>query len=104
MKPQHIFFLFLLISCQKQKSVSQIQTKNPTSENKTAAIATSEKFLKTDTIPISNGEENATGNYVLANLLDQKADKDSIVTVKYRLDFYENKEKKASSKVTIEGW
>ena len=105
MKPQHIFFLFLLISCQKPKPVSQSQTKNLTSQNTPeASIAAEEKFLKTDTIPISNGEENASGNYVLANLLDQKVDKDSIVTVKYRLDFYENKEKKASSKVTIDGY
>jgi len=105
MKPQYLFLLSLIISCQKPKPVSQIQTKNPASENKTeVAIAPAEKFLKTDTIPISNGEENASGNYVLANLLDQKADKDSIVIVKYRLDFYENKVKKASSKVTIEGY
>jgi hypothetical protein len=105
MKPQYLFLLSLIISCQKPKPVSQIQTKNSISENKTkVAIAPEEKFIKTDTISISTGEENATGNYVLANLLDQKADKDSIVTVKYRLDFYENKEKKASSKVTIEGW
>ena len=105
MKPQYLFLLSLIISCQKPKPVSQIQTKNPASENKPEAIISAkEKFLKTDTIPISNGEENAAGNYVLANLLDQKADKDSIVTVKYRLDFYENKEKKASSKITIEGY
>ncbi|OXB14169.1 hypothetical protein [Flavobacterium reichenbachii] len=72
------------------------------SETKTEAVGTKENFLKIDTISISDNGETSKDNYILAYLLDQKADKDSIVTGKYQLDFYLNKIKTTSSKITIE--
>lgn len=102
MKTQHLFFLFLLISCQKPKSELQIENVIP--EKKTETIAIKESFLKTDTISISEDEETSKSSFILAHLLNQKADKDSIVTVKYQLDFYQNKSKVASSKITIKGF
>jgi hypothetical protein len=103
MKSQVLFILFVLIGCQKPKSESQITSTTP--ENKIQTVNTAEeKFLKTDTISISEEGETSKDNYILANLLEQKADKDSIVTSKFRLDFYQNKSKTASSKVTIENY
>jgi hypothetical protein len=102
MKPQYLFILCILIGCQKPKSESQITSITP--ENKTqTVVAVPEKFLKTDTISITEGDESAANSYILANLVGQKADKDSIVTAKYQLDFYQNKTKTASSKITIKG-
>lgn len=96
------FFLFVLISCQKPKTVNQAVAS--TSENKTETkIAVEEKFLKTDTISIFNDGETSKDNYILAHLLDQKMDKDSVVTAKYQFEFYQNKIKTATSKITIKG-
>jgi hypothetical protein len=103
MKIQAIIFLSLLISCQKPKPVSQIKTNKANSENKSETLVSKETFLKTDTISISDDGEISKENYILAHLLNQKADKDSIVTAKYRLDFYLNKTKTADSKITITG-
>ncbi|PIF31964.1 hypothetical protein CLU81_2475 [Flavobacterium sp. 9] len=103
MKPQSLFILFLLIGCQKPKSESQISSIKPTETKTEVVIAKEAKFLKTDTLFISEGEENAKNSYILAHLVDQKADKDSIVTGKYQLDFYQNKSKTATSKITIKG-
>jgi len=100
MKTRYFFFLFLLISCQKPKSEPQITHKIP--EEKTAIIV-KEAFLKTDTISIS-GDGETSDNYILAHLLDQKADKDSILTAKYQLDFYQHKKKAASSKISVTGY
>jgi hypothetical protein len=102
MKPQYLFFLLILIGCQKPKPEQQITSTTPENKTQTETVV-EEKFLKTDTISISEGEENATNSYILAHLVDQKADKDSIVTAKYQLDFYQNKTKTASSKITIKG-
>jgi hypothetical protein len=101
MKPQALFILFLLIGCQKPKSEPQITSVKPVA-TKTETSSTKESFLKTDTISISD-DGQIKDNYVLAHLLDQKADQDSIVTAKYRLDFYQNKTQTASSKITIKG-
>ncbi|TPG36374.1 hypothetical protein [Flavobacterium pectinovorum] len=102
MKPQYLFILCILMGCQKPKSESQITSITPENKTKTV-VAVPEKFLKTDTISITEGEESAANSYILANLVGQKADKDSIVTAKYQLDFYQNKTKTASSKITIKG-
>jgi hypothetical protein len=101
MKPQTLFILFLLIGCQKPKPVNQVITAAP--ESKTEVIPVKESFLKTDTISITGDGEISKDNFVLAHLVDQKADKDSIVTAKYQLDFYLNKSKTSSSKITITG-
>ena len=103
MKIQAIIFLCLLLSCQKPKPVSQIRSEKPISENKAEAIVTKETFLKTDTVSVYNEGEPSKENYILANLLEQKADKDSVVTAKYQLDFYQNKTKITSSKITVKG-
>lgn len=91
--------LFVLISCQKPKPV--IQTKDKASVNKNETINKQENRLKIDTISIADIGEKSTDNYILAYLLDEKMDKDSIVTRKYQLDFYQNKIKTVSSKITI---
>ncbi|KUJ61142.1 hypothetical protein AR687_14515 [Flavobacteriaceae bacterium CRH] len=103
MKIQAIIFLSLLISCQKPKTVSQIQTEKPNAKNTTETIVSKETFLKTDTISISDDGETSKDNYILVNLLDQKVDKDSMVVAKFRLDFYLNKIKTSDSKITITG-
>lgn len=99
MKIQALIFLCLLVSCQKPKPVNQAIVKTP--ENKT--VITKENFLQTDTVFVINDGETSRENYILANLLDQKMDKDSVVTGKYRLDFYFNKTKTADTKITITG-
>ncbi|UTN05195.1 hypothetical protein L0669_04630 [Flavobacterium bizetiae] len=101
MKPQFLFILCLLIGCQKPKPANQIIDKLP--ETKTEAVEAKDNFLKTDTISIANYGETSKDNYILAYLLEQKADKDSIVTAKYQLDFYQNKNKTTTSKITIKG-
>ncbi|MBF4517101.1 hypothetical protein IRZ71_12130 [Flavobacterium sp. ANB] len=99
MKIQAFILLFVLISCQKPKPV--IQTKDTASVNKTETINKQENISKIDTISIAEIGEKSTDNYILAYLLDEKMDKDSIVTRKYKLDFYQNKIKTVSSKITI---
>ncbi|MGE6352467.1 hypothetical protein ACQKCJ_01180 [Flavobacterium sp. NPDC079362] len=101
MKPQYLSILLLLIGCQKPKSELQITNKNPGA--KTEMISTKDNFLKTDTISISDYGETSKDHYILAHLLGQKADKDSIVTAKYQLDFYQNQSKTTSSNITIKG-
>ncbi|MCD0464493.1 hypothetical protein [Flavobacterium sp. ENC] len=103
MKVKYLIVLALLAGCQKEKAVTETAVVAP--ENKTEVmLPKEEKFLKTDTISISEGGETSKNNYILAHLLDQKADKDSIVTQHYQLDFYQDKAKTASSKVSIEGY
>lgn len=103
MKVKYLFVLALLAGCQKEKTAAEAASINP--EKKTEiTLAKEEKFLKTDTIAISEGDETSKNNYILAHLLDQKADKDSIVTQQYQLDFYQDKAKTVSSKITIEGY
>lgn len=101
MRIQALFILFILIGCQKPKPADQAIATTP--EAKTKTIAAKDNFLKKDTIYIADYGETSKDNYILAYLLDQKADKDSIVTAKYLLDFYQNKIKTTSSKITIKG-
>lgn len=101
MKRHAFFILFVLIGCQKPKPVSHIVSTTP--KVKLEAIAVKENFLRTDTIVLSE-DKNEAVSYVLVNLTDQKADKDSIVTSKFRLEFYQNKNKVASSQITIKGY
>ncbi|WP_317174440.1 hypothetical protein [Flavobacterium sp. MR2016-29] len=56
-----------------------------------------------DTVIVNTEEETSKSNYILAYLLDQKMDKDSVITGKYRLDFYFDKTKTAETKITIKG-
>ena len=99
MKPQYLFILCLLIGCQKPKPVNQAIAKDP----ETKTISVKENFLKTDTVIVFNDEKPSKDNYILAHLLDRKMDKDSIITGKYRLDFYFDKTKTAETKITIKG-
>lgn len=102
MKPHYLLLLSLLIACQKPKPAPQIA--NTASVNKTETTAPAkEKFLKTDTISIVEDGETTANNYILAHLVDQKMNKDSIVTGNYLLDLYQNKTKTASTKITIKG-
>ncbi|URC13581.1 hypothetical protein [Flavobacterium sp. B183] len=102
MKPQYLLLLSFVIACQKPKSESQIISINP--ENKVEnTIPAKEKFLKTDTITLNDEGETPANKYILAHLISQKADKDSIVTGNYHLDFYQNKTKTVSSRISIKG-
>ncbi|WP_316634885.1 hypothetical protein [uncultured Flavobacterium sp.] len=102
MKPQALFILLLLIGCQKPKSEPQITSSTPENKAQTVTVV-EEKFLKTDTVSVYTDGETSKDNYILAHLLNQKIDKDSVVTGKYRLDFYLNKIKTADTKITIKG-
>jgi hypothetical protein len=99
MKIQHLFFLFLLISCQKPKPAPQIASK--ATKAKIEEIAVEENSLRTDTIIL---DKNAAITHVLIHLTEQKPDKDSIIESKFRLDFYKNKNKIISKKITIKGY
>lgn len=104
MKIPHLFFLLALVGCQKTKQEVPQSITELTVIQETGITSANEKVIKTDTIVMySDGKESAD-DYVLANLTDQKADKDSVVTVQYRLDFYQNKIKTTSSKITIKGF
>lgn len=96
MKIKHLFILMILASCQKEQKIAQTANFNIIEAPK----AIEESSLRTDTIILSEDKNE----YILVNLTDQKADKDSIVTSKFRLDFYQNKNKVASSKIIIKGY
>lgn len=104
MKIHTLFFLLVLVGCQKTKTTETAQIAEIIEPQETLEVTNDEKIIKTDTVSIySDGTESST-DYILAHLVDQQADKDSIVTVKYRLDFYQNKTKTASSKIAIKGF
>ncbi|KAF2509144.1 hypothetical protein [Flavobacterium foetidum] len=100
MKLKHLVLAILVVACQKEQK--QNQTNVLKADIKETAVV-KDKFLKTDTITISDGEDSFSKDYILANLVKENMDKDSIVTSHYQLDFYENKVKTASSKVAIKG-
>lgn len=108
MKTPIFFSLLLLIGCQKTKSTDSeaiatlpVVQEIPMESNDNFG---NEKIIKTDTVGIYLNGEESSKDYILANLVEQQADQDSIVTVKYRLDFYQNKTKTASSKIVIKGF
>jgi len=107
MKISLLLFSILLIGCQKTKSTeTEIVAELPAAQEISVETddSANDKVIKTDTIAIYVNEEQSSKDYILANLVEQQADQDSIVTVKYRLDFYQNKNKTASSKITIKGF
>ncbi|MET3028327.1 hypothetical protein ABXT06_16730 [Flavobacterium sp. UW10123] len=104
MKIHTLFFLLVLIGCQKTKPTDAAPIAEIIEPQETLEVTNDEKIIKTDTVSIyTDGTESST-DYILAHLVDQQADKDSIVTVKYRLDFYQNKNKTTSSKIAIKGF
>lgn len=106
MKIKYLFIVLILAGCQKEQKIAQATSFNSIEVPKAVAANTNdteEVPLKTDTILLS-GDKKAAVTHILAHLTEQKADKDSIVTSKFRLDFYQNKNKIASSKITIKGY
>lgn len=105
MKLAPLFFVLLLIGCQRTKPTD---APPPIAEiiepQEILEVTADEKIIKTDTVTIYTGETESHTDYILANLVDQQVDKDSIVTVKYRLDFYQNNTKAKSSKIAIKGF
>ena len=75
-----IALLFLVISCKKETDESRQIPKLSKVEKKI------QKILKTDTILLEEKD-----NYILANLIDTKIEKDSSKTSRYNLCFYKNK-------------
>ncbi|MEN2401980.1 hypothetical protein GKZ90_0019480 [Flavobacterium sp. MC2016-06] len=104
MKIQHLFFLALLISCQKEKTVTKKSVVSAPKKKTEIIVPAENDFSKTDTIPISENGDPSETDYILARVLSHKVDKDSIVTVKYQLDFYLNKIKTTSTEVSIENY
>lgn len=105
MKIHTLFFLLVLIGCQKTKPTDAAAPIAEIMEpQETLEVTNDEKIIKTDTISIYSDGTESSKDYILAHLVDQEADRDSIVTVKYRLDFYQNKTKTASSKIAIKGF
>ena len=102
MKNLFLFFLFLLISCQKHTPEKRQSFAN--SGNKKEIIAPKEIILKTDTISILENGEYSKNSFILAHLLELKTNKDSVVSTKYRLDFYSNKTKTVSSNIAIKNY
>lgn len=93
-------FLLVLISCKKEPSQGPKWTE---ADKKTTAVKPASKGItpKVDTIEISGISELDSNMRILASFLDKKIDKDSLVTVRYTLDFYNDKRKIGSEKVTI---
>lgn len=108
MKLKYLFILLIMTACQKEQKTAQVASFE-TIEVPKAVVAntnrteTEEISLKTDTILLSE-DKKAAVTHILAHLTEQKADKDSILTSKFRLDFYQDKKKIASSKITITGY
>ncbi|WP_343618824.1 hypothetical protein [Flavobacterium sp.] len=104
MKIQYLFIAILLTACQKEQKQNQIASLTSADTTKITAVdddkTIKEKSLQIDTILLSE-DKNANVSHILVNLVNQKADKDSIVTSTFRLDFYQNKNQIASSKVSI---
>lgn len=104
MKIKHLFILLILASCHKEQKKSVIADVNSAETTELPAVTdktkAEENTLRTDTIFLSN-EKNAEFTHILANLTELKVDKDSILTSKFRLDFYQNKTKITSSRITI---
>ncbi|PXY44437.1 hypothetical protein [Flavobacterium hydrophilum] len=104
MNLKHIFILLILASCQKEQKKNLVVNVNSAETTELPAVTdktkAEENTLRTDTIFLSN-EKNAEFTHILANLTELKADKDSILTSKFRLDFYQNKTKITSSRITI---
>jgi len=103
MKIKHFIFFLVLAGCQKTKSTSATSTAKINESQETLAVSNDEKIIKTDTISI-DAKEVGSSDYILANLVDQQLDKDSIATATFRLDFYQNKSKTATSKIVIKGF
>lgn len=104
MKIHTLFFLLVLIGCQKTKPIDTAPVAEIIEPQETLEVTNDEKIIKTDTVSIYTDGTESSKDYILAHLVDQQADKDSIVTVKYRLDFYQDKNKTASSKIAIKGF
>ncbi|WP_409417777.1 hypothetical protein [Flavobacterium sp. PS2] len=94
-------FLLALVSCKKEPATVGPKWTKEDKKEMTAKPAFNRTTPKIDTIYISGNEEIGASNYVLASFLDKKIDKDSLITVQYRLDFFTNKTKVGSDKVTI---
>lgn len=96
-----LFILFaFFISCQKQKGISKPET-SIQEKTKLIAARTTDKLLKTDTVFVYDSGELNPNFFVLEHLLAKKMDKDSLLTMSYRLDFYIDKKNIASSRIII---
>ncbi|MCP2026279.1 hypothetical protein L1276_001423 [Flavobacterium sp. HSC-32F16] len=103
MKLKYLFIIMTLAACQKEQKKTQTANFNPTEIPEVAETGAKEvekKPLHTDTILLSE-DKSSNVNHILVNLMEKEVDKDSIVTSKFRLDFYQTKTKVASSKVEI---
>ena len=93
----------LLAACQKEQKKAETADLNAIEIPETVekSVQETEKSpLQIDTIMLSD-DKNSNISHILANLIEKDIDKDSIVTSKFRLDFYQNKTKVASSNVAI---
>ncbi|MCV9930389.1 hypothetical protein OIU83_22205 [Flavobacterium sp. LS1R49] len=93
--------LLALISCKKESATVGPKWTEADKKQMSAKPAFNNVTPKIDTIHISGNGEIGESNYILASFLDKKIDKDSLITVQYKLDFFTNKTKIGSEKVTI---
>lgn len=103
MKLKYLFIIMLLAACQKEQKKAETADLNAIEIPETAenSVQETEKSpLQIDTIILSD-DKNSNISHILANLIEKDVDKDSIVSSKFRLDFYQNKTKVASSNVAI---
>jgi hypothetical protein len=97
----NIAFVLLVLACVGCKKQEAAEVASVVELAEKEAIAPKEILLKTDTIRISGDEKKVKNDFILAHLLEKTTDKDSLVTARYRLDFYKNKKKLGSEKATI---
>jgi hypothetical protein len=93
-----VLLVLVCIGCKKQK-ITEVASIVEVAEKE--VMTSKEVFLKTDTISVSGNEKVSKDDFIVAHLIEKSADKDSLVTACYRLDFYKNKTKLGYEKVTI---
>ncbi len=94
--------LFLLIGCKKEQVKVVSETRNSVSAVSSVSVRLkSEKVIRTDTIKLLENDEVREADFVLAQLLQTKLDKDSLVTAYFRLDFYTKNQKVQSDNLML---
>jgi hypothetical protein len=97
----NIAIVLLVLVCIGCKKNEVAEVASVVEANNKEVITAKETFLKTDTIRISGNEKVSKDDFILAHLIEKTVDKDSLVTARYRLDFYKSKTKLGTEKVAI---
>lgn len=96
-----LFTLFLLAACKKE---TNLQNQNGNTNTLTVIQKTNEpKTVAPDTIFFSDDNFKKKDEFVLATLLDQKYQKDSLCIASFKLDFIKDRTLVYSHNIQIEG-